>query len=115
MATKIDQAIRLRDLALSLVKVGGAWQESGGGPNMLVFENDNLFISYRSPFQKLPPQSGLDQNLPHGLDIWEQDIDAGDMDKVLSVEWSEKGKFVMNDYVPGPWEQTLERCTAATA
>jgi hypothetical protein len=55
---KRDRAIQLRDLALPIVNSHGQWQETKGGPKLLVFKRDHLIILYRSPSQKLAPLSG---------------------------------------------------------
>jgi hypothetical protein len=113
--TKRNRAIKLRDLALLLVKARGEWREVGGSRKRFEFRTDDLTIAYRSPFQKFPPPSAdvvrtaaafdmqIPETQPHGLDIWQRT--AG---KVLNVEWSDKGEFVMVSYRPGSWEQKLE-------
>ncbi len=116
--TKRTRAIELRDLALAVVKARGAWQKIGN-ENSLMFDNGNLCIAYRSPFQKIPQSSGevarkameygvmIPGNLPHGLDIW---LPSG---KVLNIEWSDAGEIHLASYKAGPWEQELEELAAA--
>jgi len=117
--TKRDRAIELRDLALTLVKARGGWQE-GGGPKSFEYRVASLTVAHRSPFQKLPALGGdvvraarahgrmAKNNLPHGLDIWWRPDG-----KVLNVEWSDNGEVIVVGYKPGLWEQELERLAAA--
>ena len=110
---KQERAIELRDLALSVVKARGAWTKTKPGePNLLMFDNGDLRIAYRSPFQKMPPPSGELirtsmalglmplEKLPYGLDIWARG-------KVLNVEWSD-GDVNVRSYKAGSWERELE-------
>jgi len=111
--TKRDRAIMLRNLALAAVRARGQWKECSGGPKFLTLEADGLIIAYRSPFQKLPPDSGETvrlamvygvmpkDNLPHGLDVWH----GG---KVLNIEWSDGGEIDVRSYKAGPWEKAIE-------
>jgi hypothetical protein len=111
---KRERAIELRDLALSIVKARGEWMKTKPGwPNLLAFNNGDLRIAYRSPFQKMPPPPSGElirtsmahglmplENLPYGLDIWARG-------KVLNVEWSD-GDVNVRSYKAGSWERELE-------
>jgi hypothetical protein len=112
------RAIELRDMALSVVKARGAWQEMQGGPNVLMYFNGDLRIAFRTPFQNFPPD-GSDvvsqaitdgvmhsQGLPYWLDVWAPR-------KVLNVEWADAGYVAVRGYKAGPWEQRLESLAAS--
>jgi hypothetical protein len=98
--TKNERAVQLRDLALRVIKARGTWPSFGGGPRLLTFNDvglSGLSISYRTPFQRLPPPPEFlkylaardgktaSKNLPYGLDVWQDR-------KVLNVEWSDNGR-----------------------
>jgi hypothetical protein len=69
-------------------------------------------ISHRTPFQRMPQahdsvkyraaQHGLTvpQNLPYGLDVWAPN-------KVLNIEWDDKGNYALVSFRPGAWEAEL--------
>jgi len=77
-----------------------------------------LKISYRTPFQRLPPFPehlkyrcellGLPakENLPYGLDVWAPK-------KVLNIEWDDKGAVVLVAFRTGEWEAELIAATQA--
>jgi hypothetical protein len=74
-------------------------------------EIGDVAITYRTPFQPLPPLSqfmryqialyGGKENLPYGLDIWFAHK------KVLNVEWNDEGLIRIISYRPGEWEDQL--------
>ena len=74
-------------------------------------EIGDVTISYRTPFQPLPPLSqfmryqiarlGGKESLPYGLDIWFAHK------KVLNVEWNDEGLIEIISYRPGEWEDQL--------
>jgi hypothetical protein len=79
----------------------------------MAFARDSLQIAYRTPFQKLPEPSekirykrtalGGKPNLPYGLDVW-----YGGQ-KVMNVEWDDKGNKNVVSYRPGDWESDIRR------
>ena len=94
MTTRLGRALRLRDLALAIVRRQGTWK-GAGKVNLLMASHGTISIGYRSPFQRLPDASDqlkcraaqlgrrALQNLPYGLDIWAPK-------KVLNVEWARR-------------------------
>jgi hypothetical protein len=40
------------------------------------------------------------QNLPYGLDVWAPN-------KVLNIEWDDKGNYALVSFRPGAWEAEL--------
>jgi hypothetical protein len=110
-----DRAIRMRDLARSVLRArGGDWLRTNVGP-ILSLDAGSLRLVYRTPFQKLPlPSQELKywaaadgakiENLPYGLDIW-----VTGQGKVLNIEWSDAGAIELISFRPGDWEMELER------
>jgi hypothetical protein len=112
--TKLARALVLRDAALTVLKHVGVWEGTSGAGNMKLLSADlgSLQISYRTPFQRLPQpgdllkyraaQLGLTvlKNLPYGLDVWAPN-------KVLNIEWDDKGNFVLVSLRRGAWETEL--------
>ena len=78
--TRLGRALRLRDLALAIVRRQGTWK-GAGKVNLLMVSHGTISIGYRSPFQRLPDASDqlkcraaqlgrrALQNLPHGPGI----------------------------------------------
>ena len=97
-STRIEDAILIREAALAIVQESGWFEETNIGP-MPSWRGGDLKISYRTPFQKLPPLKpetirkchnlGLStaKNMPYGLDIWDRKSGG----KVLNLEWSDAG------------------------
>ena len=85
-----------------------------GGLKLMMFQDRDLSIYYRTPFQQLPgnaaPQDAKylaamrgkpsPNTLSYGLDIW---CPA----KVLNIEWDDKGRIDVRSYRPGDWEHRL--------
>src|SRR5207253_8776267 len=75
--TRLGRALRLRDLALAIVRRQGTWK-GAGKVNLLMASHGTISIGYRSPFQRLPDASDqlkcraaqlgrrALQNLPYG-------------------------------------------------
>jgi hypothetical protein len=123
-AKRRERAIRLRDLALALLKVKGDWRPLEAGDfdevNVLHYQSEDLRIVYRTPFQVLPGSGLTDEmkyfaaqrittdryDLPYGIDIWCPE-------KVLNIIWADDGLVSLDTYKPGAWEQQLEAETAA--
>jgi len=118
--TKLERAIRLRDLALPVVK-RGAWEPNTGESvthiNILSYRDAGFAIFYRMPSESVlesadktaPPQKPANGNLPYGLDIW-----FGE--KVLNIEWADDGTVELRDYKPGrSWERRLSKVSTRRA
>lgn len=109
---RIEDAILIRDAALAVVQESGWFEETNIGP-MPSWSGGDLHISYRTPFQKLPPLKpatirkchnlGLStaMNLPYGLDIWDRKSGG----KVLNIEWSDDGEVALVNFRRGAWEK----------
>ena len=119
--TKLQRAIKLRDLALPVVVKRGAWETTEGASvahvNVLSYRDSGFAIFYRMPSQSIPqssdstvvPQKAANGNLPYGLDIW-----FGE--KVLNIEWADDGTVELRDYKPGrSWERRLSKVSARGA
>jgi hypothetical protein len=109
--TRLGRALRLRDIALAIVRRQGTWKRAGK-VNLLMASHGTISIGYRTPFQRLPDANNqlkymaaqlgrrAPQNLPYGLDIWAPK-------KVLNVEWDDQGNVVLVSFRPGEWEAEL--------
>ena len=108
-----SRTIKLREQALSLLRHAGAWLEIEGYPGRVrSYDDDELLILHRTPFQ-LPPissaaeEAGIDAAAQrqaareYGLDIWRQ------KKKVLSLIWDEGNELGVVMYKEGPWEANL--------
>ena len=113
-ATKLARIKSIRAAALRAVEEIGSWHQVRMGNRDLAMrgaEIGDVSISYRTPFQPLPPLSQLmryqkkkfggKENLPYGLDIWFAHK------KVLNVEWNDEGLIRIISYRPGEWEDQL--------
>jgi hypothetical protein len=110
-ASRLDVAISIRDAAIKKVENEGQFEDTNIGP-LMTWRGDEFSISYRTPFQKLPPPSkdflkksfeaGLNpkSNLPYGLDIWDM---SG---KVLNIEW-DKNHVELVSFKRGEWEERV--------
>jgi hypothetical protein len=88
----ICRALRLRDFALTVVRRQGTWEQCGNG-KWLMARHGTISIAYRTPFQQL-------FGLPYGLDIWAPN-------KVMNLEWDDKGGVILVSFRPGGWEAEL--------
>jgi len=112
-ATKLARIKSIRAAALRVVEEIGSWHPVRTGSRDRAFrgaEIGDVAISYRTPFQPLPPRSQFTryqiallgkENLPYGLDIWFAHK------KVLNVEWNDEGLIKIISYRPGEWEDRL--------
>jgi hypothetical protein len=113
--SKRERAIQLRDLAVSMIRERGKLEPAIGDVKLMMFQDRDLRIVYRTPFQQLPRKAVAPQHakylaamrgkpspdsLPYGLDIF---CPA----KVLNIEWDDKGRIDVLSYKPGDWEQRL--------
>jgi hypothetical protein len=110
-----------RDLALPLLRASGTWEEVDNYPGKVrSFEQDQLFMLHRTPFQPVPISedaealgisAGLQRDAAraYGLDVWWQ------RRKVLSVIWNDGGPLGLIVFKEGPWEEALQAYAAATA
>jgi hypothetical protein len=108
-----ERAVQIRDLALLIMRDRAAadfWQTISG-QQFRMLEADDLRITLRTPFQRMPAAppaapllTGLARcdhvSFPHGLDIWHKR-------KVFNVEWSDDGRLDVVSYRPGEWESML--------
>jgi hypothetical protein len=103
MTSLVERAVALRDLALLLVKKQGSWHQAGPA-RLLMAEEGDLMIAYRSPFQKVPPVSASVEcgAKPFAIDVWHNEK------SVLFVEWDEEGATDVVSYRPGDWEHELK-------
>ena len=124
--TRIENAIQLRDHALSILRQHGSYQPVGDA-KFLMWNGEAFSISHRTPFQKWDTgpevaaksfaanlETGLDhakylvaqygvklpEALPYGLDIWHGK-------KVFSLEWSDDGRTNIINFKRGDWEAEL--------
>ena len=98
----------LRDLAVAAVTKHGQFEDLGV-MKVLACQIGNVKISYRTPFQKLPPPKLADSyetaavrqsfrgSLGYGIDIW------ADGRKVMNVQWQHDEMHV-GGFKPGDWE-----------
>ena len=113
LTPKWEQAVLLRDISIVLVQKYGIFEKSNIG-NMLTWSSDKFIISYRTPFNKIPPvpdevsyqaailgESAL--NLPYGINVWTKP-----KGKVLNLEWNDEGKIFFISFKRGEWEQDLK-------
>lgn len=112
MSKKQEEALRMRDLAWSLMRSQGKFEDFPGAGPHLSWEGQDLKMILRTPFGKLPtlpcdpamaalmPKSK--KNLPYGLDIWDT---AG---KVLNIEWDRDGTVRLIKFRRGVWQNLLE-------
>jgi hypothetical protein len=114
--TKLARALLLRDAALAVLRRMGVWEtipvRGARDIKVLSARIGSLQISYRIPFQQTPQpsdavkycaaQHGLTvpRNLPYGLDVWAPN-------KVLNIEWDDKGNYAIVSFRPGAWEVEL--------
>ena len=108
---KHDDALRLRDMAVRLVRSMGAFEEVSG-IKVLTARVEDLEIMYVTPFQRMPgpkPPQSFEEAVVHAefkgqprhsVDVW-----AGR--KVLSVGWDEGRPTEVVRFVRGPWEERL--------
>ena len=110
MGKRLDSALQIRDSALVILRAKGSFEDNGIGP-MMDWQKDGLHMSYRTPFQKLPPtpdllkyMAAIDgkhlENLSYGLDIWDHEYGG----KVLNIEWNDKGDVQLVSFRRGAWE-----------
>src|ERR1700730_1822437 len=114
-STKLARALLLRDAALAVLRRMGVWETIAvrGARDMkfLSARIGSLQISYRTPFRGMQAadalkyraaQHGLTvpQNLRYGLDVWAPN-------KVLNIEWDDKGSYALVSFRPGAWEAEL--------
>jgi hypothetical protein len=97
-AQKLELALKARDIAVSLARKLGRWEEVRGSPTGRGWgaKWEGYSISYRTPFDKpedLPAHAkyflaltGKIGPLPYGIDIWKP---GGG--KILFFEWAENG------------------------
>jgi hypothetical protein len=115
---KLERTLVLRDAALKVVRRTGVWEliKVAGQParniKVLSARIGSLQISYRIPFHQTPQpsdavkycaaQHGLTVpwNLTFGLDVWAPN-------KVLNIEWDDKGNYAIVSFRPGTWEAEL--------
>ena len=110
------RALELRDAALGLVRTKGTWVPvpvDGKELRFLMAEANGVRVMYRTPFQRVPdsPKSGIyahavakqraRPDLPHALDVWAEN------EKVLNIQWSERGEVNLMSFQRGTWELKL--------
>jgi hypothetical protein len=110
-ATKLVRIKSIRAAALRAVEEIGSWHQVRMGScdrAMRGAKIGDVAISYRTPFQPLPPLRqfmryqialfGGKENLPYGLDIWFAHK------KVLNVESNDEGLIEIISYRLCEWE-----------
>jgi hypothetical protein len=110
------RALELRDAALGLVRTRGAWVPvpvDGKDVRFLMAEANGVRVMYRTQFQRGPdsPKPGTyahavamqraKPGLPHALDVWAEN------EKVLNIQWSERGEVDLVSFQRGTWESRL--------
>jgi hypothetical protein len=111
-SARLSHALELRDAALTIIKRIGIWNRTARDTRHLSAHANSFEIFYRTPFQRMPQvnnalkyraaQLGLTapKNLPYGLDIWAPN-------KVMNIEWDDKGNVELVSFHPGAWELEL--------
>lgn len=112
-AAKRARALTLRDAALKVVRRIGVWQEIRVGQSsaqILFARLGGIQVAYRSPFQRIfqldeqvkyrAAQLGMALPLPYGLDVWAPN-------KVLNMEWDDRGSVALTTLRAGSWETEL--------
>jgi hypothetical protein len=114
--SRTDQAIAVRDAALSLLRAVGQNEPNKDGNTYRVWRSASLGMVLRTPFQRMPPISGEDirraaiygvrlpKQLGYGLDIWEQP--GG---KKFNIEWDGQGTVELRGFRRGAWEAEIIR------
>jgi hypothetical protein len=95
---KIEQALRLRDVAIAAIEQNGIWgsaEVDGNTIKVRELQTGRLEIVLSTPFQNLPHAP-----LPYGLDIW-----SGS--KVLSLWWNDAGHVELATFRPGQWQMEV--------
>jgi len=123
---RLIRALRLRDIAISLLKEFGVWEpiQLGNGRSLKVlqFQMGNISMILSTPFQKLPNKNGDESMkyvaalngikrtdlLPYGLDVFSPK-------KVMNITWDTNGACELIAFRPGPWEAELEVLAQARA
>ena len=116
---KLKCALRIREVALELLKRRGEMRAIEGVPGRVMgYDNGSLSLGYRTPFQKLHVVSSemsykialleqttgrkMSRNLEYGLDIWSEHK------KVFNLEWaSNDGEIHIVRFKRGIWEEAL--------
>ena len=110
--SRLGMALRIRDAAIEIVEHEGRFENTGMVP-VRGWRGNELSISYRTPFQKIPGPSidtikkaailghSLKVNLPYGLDIWAA------QGKVLNIEWDHQNHVELVSFKRGEWENEV--------
>jgi hypothetical protein len=112
-----QQALRMRNLGLAVVRARGVLTGKGTGMQTLDATAGSLNLTLRTPFgwsrkdiasenakYRLAVAGSLHRgNLPYGLDIWSPTR------KVTNIEWDDKGAVEILGYYPGSWEDELAK------
>ena len=118
--SRLDQAIAVRDAALTLLRADGHYDIHGDGVRCLYWKNDSLYLLHRTPFQRMPPMEGefvrkaimcgmaLPKMLGYGLDVWE--TPGG---KRFNFEWDDKGNYHLASFKPGAWRDEIYRLASS--
>src|SRR5260221_5547417 len=109
--SRTDEALAVRDAALSILRAVGQNESHSDGNWCLVWNSDCFSMVLRTPFQRMPPIPGdairiaaihgmrLPKQLGYGLDIWRTGSE-----KVLNIEWDTDGTVRLASFKRGDWE-----------
>jgi hypothetical protein len=102
IANRLHAAIRIRDAALEKVEKDGHF-DCSEFCLIMVWGDDEHYITFNTPFQKLPPPGeGLTLfNLQNSLNIWDA------KGKLFNVEWDDKNHVDLLCFKRGMWEQKV--------
>jgi hypothetical protein len=105
-----DRVLAIRDHLLTVVRERGRLQVQKGPLRLIVFETGPWIVNHWTPFNALSPEEASSPgyrhalerqhsrpDLPYGLDVWHGE-------KVLSILWSDQGRFEVTIFVRGSWE-----------
>ena len=103
---RLHSAIRIRDAALEKVEKDGQL-DCSEFCLLMVWGDDEFYITFNTPFQKLPSLEGIRDNgltlfnLQNSLNIWDTE------GKLFNIEWDDKKHVDLLRFKRGKWEQKV--------
>jgi hypothetical protein len=121
---RTEDAIQLRDHALTIIRQHGTYQPISTGQKFLTWKGDSFGIWLRPPFQEWdygPDVSARSLAATHGLtldqakyaavlhgltlpEVLPYCIDIFQARKLFSMEWADDGRTYIVSFRRGPWE-----------
>ena len=103
---RLYAAIRVRDAALDKVEMDGHLG-CNEYSRIKVWGNDELYITFNTPFQMLPTEEDIRDeslaffDLQYSLNIWDTN------GKLFNIEWDDQNKIDLLQFKRGKWEQKV--------